>query len=97
MKRFDVVVGEDFDIDRFQVKSIEELDKISEIAERRFNRQFKSKLSLGILCGIALALAGATAIGLYDGTLNEVGSVWSAAALPLGLILRGYFEKPVPT
>ena len=96
MNRFNVTIGRDFDIKAFEIHDVGDVNELSKIEEWRSSASLRASLSYWILGSIAGALIFATAIGLYDGSFDEVGFVWSAAALPLGCILRSYFEKPVP-
>lgn len=97
MKRFNVTAGRDFEVEAIElidVRDVAELSKINVTMARERRRVAVSYLILGSI-GVALLIA--TIVGIYDGSLNEVSSVWAAAAVPLGLILRAYFDKPAPT
>ena len=92
MNRFNVAIGEGFEVQAFELESIEYVDQLSRIQERRSRERVRATLSYCLLGSIGIALLLATAIGFYDGSFNEVDLVWGAAALPLGLVLRSYFE-----
>jgi hypothetical protein len=97
MSRFNVTIGDDFEVDAFEIENFEDVHELSRINERRLKERFRARVSYGLLSSIAFALLLATGIGFHDGSFDEVGLVWGAAALPLGLVLRTYFDKPVPT
>jgi hypothetical protein len=97
MGRYEVVVGDDFEIVAMEIEDVEDVAELSRIAERRANQRVQERLTYLIFGTIVSALLIATAIGIYDGGFNEVGSVWSAAALPLGYVLKAYFDKPATT
>lgn len=97
MGLYNVVVGDDFEISAVEVEDVEDVCELSKIAERRRHQSVQQRLTYLILVAIIVALLIATAIGIHDGTLNEVGLVWSAAALPLGYVLKAYFDKPAVT
>lgn len=94
MGRYKVIVGDDFEIEALEVEDVEDVSELSEIAGRRVHQRVQVRLTYLIFGAIVLSLLIATAIGIYDGSFDEVNSVWSAAALPLGYVLKAYFDKP---
>jgi hypothetical protein len=75
------------------VNSVNDLEVVSRIQRSHRHDQMRDKLmwiSFALLIG---SLVVATAIGLYDGSFNEVDVVWKAGALPLGWMLKSYFGK----
>jgi hypothetical protein len=92
MGRYNVVVGDDFEIEAFEVEDAEDVFKLSGIAERHAHQRMRERLAYLIFGAIFFALVIAVAIGFYDGSFDEVSSVWSAAALPLGYVLKAYFD-----
>ncbi|MEH6791752.1 hypothetical protein [Parasphingorhabdus sp.] len=96
MSKYNVIVGDDFQIEAFELQDIEDISKLSKIANGRAQQRIQERLTYLILISIVAALLSATAIGLFDGSFDEVGLVWSAAALPLGYILKAFFDEPKP-
>lgn len=96
MKRFNVVIGEDFEIEALELECVEDVAKLSAVSSMHRRSRAQERMAYFLLAGIGIALAGATLIGLYDGSMNEVGTVWSASAFPMGYILKAYFEAAVP-
>ena len=96
MKRFEVTIGEDFEIEAFDLECIEDVAGLSDIVTSHRRSRTQERMAYILLGGIGFALAGAASIGIYDGTFNEVSSVWSASAFPLGYILKAYFEAAIP-
>ena len=96
MKRFKVTIGEDFDVQAFNLNDVGEVAELSAISAKKTREKVQERLTYLMLGGIALALVIATAIGAIDGSFNEVVSVWVAVAVPLGYVLKAYFETPMP-
>jgi hypothetical protein len=96
MKRFDITVGDVFEVRAFDLVDIKDVSELARINGLVTRERLRSRLSYWILGSIALALLIATLIGLYHGSFAEVSYVWSASALPLGFVLRSYFEKSAP-
>lgn len=96
MKRFEVVIGEDFEIEAFEVECVEDVAELGSIVANYRRSRAQERIAFLLLGGIGISLAVAGAISIYDGSYNEIGSVWSAAALPLGYILKAFFEVHIP-
>ena len=96
MKRFEVTIGEDFDVQAFNLDDVGDVSELSVIAASQARSRIQEKFALFVFGGISFALGVATTIGIVDGSFNEVGHVWSASALPLGYVLKAYFETPMP-
>lgn len=96
MKRFEVVVGEDFEIEAFEVECVGDVAELGSIVANYRRSRAQERIAFLLLGGIGIALAVAGSIGIYDGSFNEIGSVWSASALPLGYILKAFFEVHIP-
>jgi len=93
MSRYRVIVGREFEIEAVEVSDPAELVVLADIAERQTKARVRERLAYLIFGVLVFALLVATVIGCIDGTFDEVGYVWSAAALPIGYLLRTYFEK----
>lgn len=93
MGRYKVAVGDDFEIEAVEVKDVGDVTELSRLAERRRNQRMQERVTYSIFGVIIFALLIATAIGVRDGTFDEVSYVWNAAALPLGCVLKAYFDK----
>jgi hypothetical protein len=93
MGRYRVVIGDEFEVDAVDVTDAEVVVEAANAAERLEDAKLRRLLAPGILAACALALLVAAAIGIFDGTFNEIGAVWDAVALPLGAILATYFAK----
>lgn len=93
MSRYKVVAGQEFEVTAIEVSDVAELVVLADIAERRQKARIRERLTYLIFGTLLLAVAAAALVGYLDGTFDEVGYVWGAAALPLGYLLRTYFEK----
>ena len=93
MGRYSVIVGKRFHVEAVDVPDAEVLAKATDAAQHLEDGKVRRILALGIVSIISLALASAAIIGLLDGTYDEIGAVWDAAALPLGYVLATYFTK----
>lgn len=93
MSRYQVVVGQEFEIKAVEVSGVAELAVLADIAERQHRARVRGRLTYLIFGALLVAIAAAAVIGWMDGTFDEVGDVWSAAALPLGYLLKTYFDK----
>lgn len=96
MTRYRVTVGDEFEIEAFEIQSVDEVSELSDIASRRMHQRMRGRLTVTIIFAIFVALLAATWIGLSDGSFDEVGYVWGASAMPLGYILKAFFEEPQP-
>ena len=96
MARYKVMVGQDFEVESFDIEEIENVEALSRIARDNAHSRVRVRLTYFLLIGIAVALIASTAIALVYETPEPVRSVWAAAALPLGYILKGFFEKAMP-
>ena len=96
MTKYQVKIGKDFEVEAVEVQSVEDVHELSKVASKCADRRMRERLTAATVCAVLIALAIATVIGLYDGSFDEVGYVWGAAALPLGYILKAFFEVPQP-
>lgn len=96
MSKYKVTVGEKFEIEAFELQSVEEVCKLSKIESVQAHQRMRGRLTTLIIYGIFFALITATLIGLHDGSFDEVGYVWGAAAMPLGYILKTFFVESQP-
>ena len=96
MKRFNVICGTEFEVEAFEVDSIAEVHGLSKIRLDHDDHRMRERLAYVIVGSIVIALLIALLIGLHRGSMEPVGLVWSAAALPLGYILKAYFDKQAP-
>lgn len=94
MGRYNVIVGEEIEIEAVEVENVKDVSELSGLAEGHAHRKMRERLVYLIFGAIFVALMIAVAIGYYDGSFNEVSSIWSAAALPLGYVLKTYFDGP---
>jgi hypothetical protein len=96
MKRFNVVIGEEFDVSAFDLESVEDVAEMARIATDQRRAKMRERVTSIILGSIGSMLIAAGVVGICDGSFDELGSVWTASALPLGFVLRTYFEREVP-
>lgn len=96
MKRFEVVVGEDFEIEAFELECVQDVAEIGSIVASHRRSRAQERIAFLLLGGIGFALFIAGCISIYDGSYNEISAVWAACALPLGAILKSYFEEHIP-
>ena len=76
-----VQVGEDFDL------SAELIDAIASAKEK----STRSRLAYCVYVGAACALVVSSFRGFYDGSFDELQSVWNAAGPVLGAVFHHYF------
>jgi hypothetical protein len=93
MSRYEVVAGQEFEIAAVEVSDVAELVVLADIVERQQKARIRERLTYLIFGALLVAIAVAALVGYLDGTFDEIGYVWGAAALPLGYLLRTYFEK----
>jgi len=88
-----VCKGDEFAVSTVTVEESEIIKTVSNvgIAERDAKVRQVLALAFVIILGVALFIAALT--GFQDGSFDGVFRVWSAGALPMGFILRGYFGK----
>lgn len=96
MTKYRVTVGDEFEIEALEIQSVEEVSELSNIASKQAHQRMRGSLTIIIVFAIFVALLTATGIGLFDGSFDEVGYVWGASAMPLGYILKAFFEEPQP-
>jgi len=88
MPRFKVKVGTKLKVKSVKGVDVKDVAKLARIVEKRRKARMRERLAYLILGALVLALLVATAIGFSDGSYNELISVWGAAALPLGYVLK---------
>jgi hypothetical protein len=82
MNRFEVIAGKEFDV-TVGAESYE--DRKARVQER---------LTYLIFGALILGLLFAAVVGVVTGSYDGLKGVWSAAALPLGYILKAYYDSP---
>lgn len=93
MAKFEVCVGDEFEVSAVEVDSIESVVALSTVISTHRTFRMRENLTVFIMMTFGVSLTLATLIGFLDGTFNEVNSVWTAGAVPLGFVLRSYFDK----
>lgn len=88
-----VVVGDDFDGLEAQVERAAEAES-AEVIEAKTNAnesKTKSNLAYGAVAGGALFLMVSAGMGVYDGTFDELQSVWNVFGPIAGGVFGHYF------
>jgi hypothetical protein len=93
MSRYEVVIGREFEIDAVEVEESPSQAKPATLTDTERRSRVRERLTYLIFAALVLAIAVATLIGFFDGSYDEVGAVWSAAAFPLGYVFKTYFEE----
>lgn len=94
MAKFQVKVGSRFDVEAVDLDNEAEfLAAAATAAEKVEDASTRSRALLGLGVAATAALIVATVLGVHDGSFDEVDAVWSAIALPLGVIIDRYFLK----
>jgi hypothetical protein len=93
MPKFDVCVGEEFEVSAVEVESIETVLALSTVSSTHRTFRMRENLTVFIMVTLGISLLVATLIGFFDGSFNEVNAVWAAGGAPLGFVLRSFFDK----
>jgi hypothetical protein len=93
MTKFEVCVGTEFEVSAVEVGSIETVLALSAVSSTHRTLRMRENLTVFAMVVLGISLLVATLIGLFDGSFNEVNAVWTAGGVPLGFVLRTYFEK----
>ncbi|RZL81667.1 MAG: hypothetical protein EOP66_05695 [Sphingomonas sp.] len=93
MTKFEVRLSDEFEISGVEVDSVEVVKAVSDVSIAQRTVKVREKLAFLSVAALGASLAIATWIGFNDGSYNEVVSVWAAGAVPLGFVLRAYFDK----
>lgn len=93
MAKFEVRIGDELEISAVEVDTIESVMMLSNVSSAHRVFRMRENLTAIIMITLGISLIVATIIGFLDGTFNEVNSVWTAGAVPLGFVLRSYFDK----
>lgn len=94
MARLTVLIGKEFEIQGVEIEDASSVDNLTRTQGEWLRNKFRQTLTIWMLSAAAIALVTATIIGVYDGSFDEVGSVWKAIGWPLGLIMGAYFDRP---
>lgn len=93
MARFEVSVGEPFEVDAVEVEPIEVTERRAAIDAKRVHAKRQATITFLFLGAIAAASAIATVIGCLDGSFDELGYVWTGSSGWLFMVLKPYFKK----
>lgn len=93
MAKFEVCVGDEFEVSAVEVESIETVLALSTMSSTHRTFRMRENLTVFIMVTLGISLLVATLIGFFDGSFNEVNAVWTAGGVPLGFVLRSYFDK----
>jgi len=96
MGQYKITIGKEFNVEAVDVTDAEVLVAAANAAGRLEDANVRRLLAPSIAGFIMLALAVSAVIGYIDGTYDEIGATWNAAAFPLGYILATYFAKDSP-
>lgn len=91
MKRFQVRMGNDFEIDAFDIDPGCGLEPILEAKTKQDRERARRRVAYSLLAFIGAALASAAGVGLWRGDLAALHATWDALSLPLGSVLAFYF------
>lgn len=93
MAKYDVKVGDDFEIAGFEIESVDDLERLAALDERRLAVKHQMRLSYGVLVAFGLAVATSAGLGWFDGTYDELNGVVTYGGPLAGLVVGRYFKK----
>jgi hypothetical protein len=93
MAKYSVSIGKPFAVDGVEIEEIDAVERLAAIDERRALARDQSRLTYGVLGAMVAAVCLASFMGWYDGTYNELNTVWNAGGVWVGLVLGRYFKK----
>lgn len=93
MAKYKVTIGELFEVDGVEVEDVDAVERLSAVDERRRLARDQSRITYGVLGAMVAAVIATTIMGWYDGSYDELNSVWNAGGVWVGLVLGRYFKK----
>jgi hypothetical protein len=93
MAKFEVTLGEEFEVGGVEVEDVAEVTALAEIDQVRRMARHRARLAYIVLAVFVVAMIVATLLGYADGTMDEVAAVWSHGSIFVGLVLGWYFKK----
>jgi len=93
MSRYHVKIGKEFEIDAVDIDPKVDLAAAIRAKTKQDEAATRAGVARYVLVAIGFALAVSAAMRLVDGNFGAFSAVWSAASLPLGWVLRSYFEE----
>lgn len=92
MSRYKLGVGDEFWIEAVDVGDTGVISEVARASSRIRDGKARHGMAFLAVAAILIALSVAAAIGVYDGSFNEVANVWGALSMPLGGILGSYIR-----
>ena len=97
MKKYEVSVGQEFQIATINVDNAQPVLAAAHAAETISRARVRGRLAFLVTGAIALSLVVSATLGYVDGTYNEVDAVWERTQFILGYVLATYFATGPPT
>jgi hypothetical protein len=93
MAKFDVTVGDVFEVAGCEIKSVDDVERLAALDERRQTFKHQMRLSYGVLTAFIIAVAASSALGWHDGTYNELVAAVAFGGPGAALVVGRYFKK----
>ena len=93
MAEFEVTVGDDFEVAGCKIKSVDDVERLAVLDERRKTFRHQMRLCYGVLAAFIVAVAASAVIGWRDGTYDELVAVVAFGGPWATLVVGRYFKK----
>jgi hypothetical protein len=93
MAKFDVTVGDEFEVAGCEINSVDDVERLAALDERRQTFRHQMRLCYGVLTAFIVAAAVSTALGWRDGTYDELVAVVAFGGPWAALVVGRYFKK----
>jgi hypothetical protein len=97
--KFQVGIGEEFEISHVEIDEIDEVKLAQANAElKKVEKDLKETSNRNIVTYVLLTLVvifllGSAVLGFYDGNFDKLQAVYNIAAVPMSAILAYYFGE----
>lgn len=92
MRRYQVRVGEDFEIDAVDIDVNVDVESALNAKAALHEAKTRSYVTAALLVAIAIALGVAGSMWFVNGNFEALMSVWTVVAVPLGWIGAHYYQ-----
>ena len=93
MAKYDVTIGDEFEVAGCEIESVDDVERLVALDERRQSFKHQMRLSYAVLAAFLLAATASAAIGWMDGTYNELNTVAVVGGPWASLVIGRYFRK----
>lgn len=93
MPRFEVKIGDEFEVAGFEIEDVDDIDRLADLDERRRKFKRQTHLIYGVLAVFVIAAAVSALLGWMDGTYDELSAVLAVGGPWAALVVQPHFKK----